>query len=81
VPRSDELPKFMLRLPDGLRGRIKALAAANRRSMNAEIVVALEEHLGAATGDEFGDHAPAAAVQNPARQGGNSINPVIEEPK
>ncbi|MDK3020956.1 Arc family DNA-binding protein [Pseudodonghicola flavimaris] len=35
--------KFMLRLPDGMRGRIKAAAEANNRSMNAEIVATLEE--------------------------------------
>lgn len=35
--------KFMLRLPDGMRDRIKVVAEANGRSMNAEIVAALEE--------------------------------------
>lgn len=35
--------KFMLRLPDGMRDRIKAAAEANNRSMNAEIVATLEE--------------------------------------
>lgn len=34
--------KFMLRLPDGMRDRIKAAAEHNNRSMNAEIVMALE---------------------------------------
>ncbi|QRZ15959.1 Arc family DNA-binding protein [Paracoccus methylovorus] len=34
--------KFMLRLPDGMRDRIKAAAERNNRSMNAEIVMALE---------------------------------------
>ncbi len=33
----------MLRLPDGMRERIKAAAADNNRSMNAEIVSTLEE--------------------------------------
>lgn len=33
----------MLRLPDGMRDRIKAVAAANNRSMNAEIVATLQE--------------------------------------
>lgn len=37
--------KFMLRLPDGMRDDLKAVAAANNRSMNAEIVHALEKHL------------------------------------
>lgn len=39
---SDMVDKFLLRLPDGLRGRIKELAEANRRSMNSEIIVLLE---------------------------------------
>lgn len=36
--------KFVLRLPDGMRDRIKAAAEANNRSMNAEIVDVLEQH-------------------------------------
>ena len=35
--------KFMLRLPDGMRDRIKAAAEANNRSMNSEILAVLEE--------------------------------------
>lgn len=41
--------KFMLRLPDGMRDRIKAAAEASNRSMNAEIVGALEEKYPAPT--------------------------------
>lgn len=37
--------QFMLRLPDGLRARIKEVAEKNRRSMNAEIVLQLERAL------------------------------------
>lgn len=37
--------KFMLRLPDGMREQIRAEAEANHRSMNAEIVAALDEWL------------------------------------
>jgi plasmid stability protein len=40
---SDKQDKFMLRLPDGMRERIKAVAATNNRSMNAEIVATLQE--------------------------------------
>lgn len=36
--------QFQLRLPEGMRDRIKAAADRNGRSMNTEIVVALEEH-------------------------------------
>lgn len=40
---SEKLDQYMLRLPDGMRERIKAAAEANNRSMNAEIVATLEE--------------------------------------
>lgn len=35
--------RYMLRLPDGMRDRIKAAAEENSRSMNAEIVWRLEQ--------------------------------------
>lgn len=35
--------RYMLRMPDGLRDRIKAAAEASGRSMNSEIVRVLEE--------------------------------------
>jgi plasmid stability protein len=38
-----ESDKFMLRLPEGVRDRIKVVADANSRSMNAEIVATLVE--------------------------------------
>jgi len=44
-----ESDKFMLRLPEGMRDRIKASADNNNRSMNAEIVSALEEKYPAVT--------------------------------
>src|SRR5680860_666458 len=37
--------QFIVRLPDGMRDRIKAAADANNRSMNAEIVAMIEEQL------------------------------------
>lgn len=40
---SQNQDKFVLRLPDGMRDRIKAAAEANSRSMNAEIVHTLEQ--------------------------------------
>jgi hypothetical protein len=40
---SDEQEKFMLRLPLGMRDKVKAAAAKNNRSMNAEIVALLQE--------------------------------------
>ncbi len=35
--------QFMLRMPEGMRDRIKAAADANNRSMNSEILSLLEE--------------------------------------
>lgn len=40
---SDSQDKFVLRLPDGMRDRIKAAADENGRSMNSEIVATLED--------------------------------------
>lgn len=40
--------KFMLRFPDGMRDRLKAAAADNNRSMNAEIIARLEASFAAA---------------------------------
>lgn len=40
-----ESDKFMLRLPDGMRERIKEVADASGRSMNAEIVFRLNASL------------------------------------
>ncbi|CAH0154286.1 hypothetical protein SRABI05_00624 [Agrobacterium fabrum] len=34
--------KFIVRMPTGLREQLRALACANRRSMNAEVVFQLE---------------------------------------
>ncbi|WP_340240048.1 Arc family DNA-binding protein [Sulfitobacter pontiacus] len=39
---SQKQDKFVLRLPDGLRDRIRAKAEKNGRSMNAEIIQLLE---------------------------------------
>lgn len=40
---SQSQDKFIVRLPDGMRDRIKAAADANNRSMNSEIVATLEQ--------------------------------------
>lgn len=37
--------RIIVRLPDGMRDRIAALAESNGRSMTAEVVAALEQHL------------------------------------
>lgn len=46
APRGDfpssKLDKYVVRFPDGMRGRIEAAAARNNRSINAEIVSRIE---------------------------------------
>lgn len=66
--------KFMLRLPDGWRSSIKAKAIKNRRSMNQEILAALESVVSAAEGAKFGDQTPPAASRTDALPGVNPIN-------
>lgn len=39
--------KFILRMPDGMRGQIANIAKANNRSMNAEIIARLQGSLDA----------------------------------
>jgi plasmid stability protein len=53
--------RFIIRLPDGWRDAIKARAAANRRSMNQEILTALECVVGAAAVGQGVETGPAAA--------------------
>lgn len=57
-----ESDKFMLRLPDGMRGRIKAAADMNGRSMNAEIVNLLEQEFPAPKEDAI-DRAAREVVE------------------
>lgn len=65
-----ESDKYMLRLPDGWRDAIKARAAVNRRSMNQEILIALEGLIGEAAGAVVGAETPAAGNDNAALPGG-----------
>ena len=39
------IEKFVIRLPNGLRNKIKHLSEQNRRSMNSEIIMVLEKHI------------------------------------
>ena len=50
---SEKQDRFIIRLPEGMRDRIKAAAEANNRSMNAEIVATLEEKYPAPTGPDI----------------------------
>lgn len=70
IPRNAD--QFPVRLPDGMRDRIKAAAAANHRSMNSEIVAILERVFpapGMTAGHMASETGPAVIEQNAARQG------------
>lgn len=64
-----EADKYVIRFPDGMRDQIKALAKVNRRSMNAEIIVALEARMEMTAGVKASETSPAAIDQNSALQG------------
>lgn len=54
------LDQFVVRLPEGMRNRLKKIAAENRRSMNSEIVVMLENACDKSSGkNEKGGEAVA----------------------
>lgn len=42
---SSTADKFVLRMPDGMRSRIEALARDRQRSMNSEMIIRLERSL------------------------------------
>jgi len=61
--------KFVIRLPSGLRDRIRQLSEQNRRSMNSEIIMVLESHLrqqfmdNMANANPDGDFAPGRKTE------------------
>lgn len=62
--KSDRAPqladKYVLRMPDGMRDRLAELAKANNRSMNAEIVLILQQAIEARV------HPPAPSLDTHA---------------
>lgn len=53
------IPPLGVRLPREIKEKIKAAAVMNRRSMNAEIVVALESIYASKETEKQKAHAPA----------------------
>lgn len=49
------LDRFVLRLPEGLRLTLKRIAKENRRSLNAEIVIRMEQSFAALERGTSGD--------------------------
>lgn len=64
---SENADKFVVRLPDGMRDRIRVNAEANRRSMNSEIVHYLDRALAAeeAKGPAEAATSPSHGPSNP----------------
>lgn len=60
---SEEQERFIVRFPDGMRDRLKEAAAANNRSMNAEIVARLQESFGGISAD-FGSESHKLELLN-----------------
>lgn len=55
-----EVEKFVVRLPQGMRARIADVARANHRSMNSEIITRLEDSLNGAVAVEQPSALPTA---------------------
>ena len=68
---SEAADRFVVRLPTGMRAALRGSAAANERTMNAEVIFHLRKALGMAAGVEFGDQSPAAGNDEAALQGGS----------
>ncbi len=56
-----ETVRFLLRLPAEVHEAVKALAAADRRSLNGEIVYILEQYIAESRKDREGAEGKAAA--------------------
>ncbi|MBY3268641.1 Arc family DNA-binding protein [Rhizobium laguerreae] len=60
--------QFVLRFPEGLRDRIREIADRNGRSMNAEIIMRLEDSLAKSGFDDLdrGSESQAGFIELPA---------------
>ncbi|RON43874.1 Arc family DNA-binding protein [Pseudomonas frederiksbergensis] len=56
------LDRFVLRLPDGLRLKLKRIAKENRRSLNGEIVARMERSLAQPQSGELSDEVRLALI-------------------
>lgn len=72
----DENEKFVIRLPNGMRGRVRGAAKANHRSMNSEIVNRLD-----ATLRYEQEIARLTAVIDVLLKGGTPTSKVIQLPE
>ena len=73
---SDEADKYIVRLPEGMRERIKAAAEANNRTMNAEIVARLQASFNKPSFNLAGEPSSAGGLLGP-----NGIQAFLEQQK
>jgi Arc-like DNA binding dprotein len=57
-----EVEKFVVRLPKGMRAQIAEVSRLSHRSMNSEIIARLEESLGQSHIEDTNAHTPTAPL-------------------
>jgi hypothetical protein len=69
LPTGRTSDQYMLRFPEGMRQKLKALAALNRRSLNSEVIFHLDRALANETATEalVGASTSAAALTHKER--------------
>lgn len=74
------IEKFVIRLPKGLRNKIKHLSEQNRRSMNSEIIMVLEKHIQQNLADAASEFASGAVheAQGEARLSDDELTRRLE---
>lgn len=70
--------KFVIRLPSGLRQRIRQLSEQNRRSMNAEIILVLEKHIRQKFVDQMAEANPDGSFTPGDRHTEEELNRMLE---
>ncbi|WP_054098937.1 Arc family DNA-binding protein [Pseudomonas amygdali] len=76
IREDDKDEKFVIRLPTGMRGRVRGAAKANHRSMNSEIISRIE-----ATLRHEQEIARLTAVIDVLLKGGTPTSNVIQLPE
>ncbi|WP_376749795.1 Arc family DNA-binding protein [Stutzerimonas nitrititolerans] len=67
--------KFVVRLPDGMRGRIFDVAGSNHRSMNSEIIHRLQQSFAA----ELGSQSPQEQLDELLRRAAQLSNQILTD--
>ncbi len=77
MPNSKQPTAYPLRMPEELREALAERARANGRSLNAEILVTLEQSLSA---DDLSQKTADELIDELGRRFGARINVVMQEP-